>query len=174
MDERLSLRHARRIALAVQGFAAARPAAVGAARMLGVTRASACTQIDSVNVLRARALPAAVSPGSAPTSGAARRGGVGAEEETVRILGARGVAAAGGAAARCCAGGWSAPTAAKDVAARCALSPASGGARRWRCWSGSGPRAARRFGPSREQARKGWWEWSDAKIALECCSGRGM
>jgi hypothetical protein len=61
MGETLSLRQARRIALAAQGFAQARPARPappGAGRMLGVTRRLALHQIDSVNVLaRAHYLP---------------------------------------------------------------------------------------------------------------------
>lgn len=58
MGETLSLKDARRIALAAQGFGRARPAAVGQGRMLGVTARLGLHQIDSVNVLaRAHYLP---------------------------------------------------------------------------------------------------------------------
>ena len=59
MNNDMSLKEARRIALAAQGFARTRPAAaVSTGRMLGVTRCLGLHQIDSVNVLaRAHYLP---------------------------------------------------------------------------------------------------------------------
>lgn len=59
MTERLSLREARRIALAAQGFGAAHPATVGTARLRRTIDRLSLHQIDSVNVLvRAHYLPA--------------------------------------------------------------------------------------------------------------------
>jgi hypothetical protein len=59
MTEKLSLKEARRIALAAQGFGAAHPASVGAAQLRRTIDRLALHQIDSVNVLvRAHYLPA--------------------------------------------------------------------------------------------------------------------
>jgi uncharacterized protein YcaQ len=167
MDERLSLRHARRIALAVQGFAAARPAAVGAARMLGVTRRLGLHQIDSVNVLAPRHYLPLFSRLGAYERGAARRGGVGPRRDCSNI-------------------GRTRPSLLPvelHPLLRWRMERADRGEGTWqrvRAFAGErrgeamalleriraeGPLAASDL--RHEQARKGWWEWSDAKVALE-------
>ena len=68
----------------------------------------------------------------------------------------------------CCAGGWPARIAARRAGRACGCSRASAGPRRKRFLNrirNEGPRAASDF--EEKRGRSGWWEWGDAKQALE-------
>ena len=68
----------------------------------------------------------------------------------------------------CCAGGWPARIAGRLAGRACGCSRASAGPRRKRFLNrirNEGPRAASDF--EEKRGRSGWWEWGDAKQALE-------
>ena len=120
-------------------------------------------QIDSVNVLRARALPAALRAARPVRHRAARPRVVERAAAAVRVLGPRGVAAAGRGCSRCCAGGWSPRTSTRGAA--CGGSPRSARTSSSACWrpsASAGPSqraSSRRRG--RQRRRSGpWWDWS--------------
>ena len=170
MSDSLSISQARRIALAAQGFTDSRPTTPPpAATCAGCSAAPALLQIDSVNVLqRAHYLPVFSRLGPYPTElldRAAYRAAAG----TVRVLGPRGVAAAGGAAA--------VPALADGRAREDAWGRMLRIARSGPSWSTGcrdevrdrGPVTAAEIEAGRAPAApSNWgWNWSDTKAALE-------
>ena len=124
----LSAAEARRVALAAQGFGRSRPeGAVTARALAGTLGRLHLHQIDSVNVLvRAHYMPAFSRLGAYDRGAARRRRlGAAARAAAVRILGARGLAAAARRCSRCCAGAWRGPTAARAARPAQRRSPAS-------------------------------------------------
>jgi hypothetical protein len=167
MADALLLKDARRIALAAQGFGAKRPASAGAARMLRVTHRLGLHQIDSVNVLaRAHYLPLFSRLGDYPRD-LLDRAAWGRPRRLFEY--------------------WAHEASLLPLALhpllRWRMARADRGEGMWprlRAFAGErrgeamailkriedeGPRAASDLRD--EKARKGWWEWSDAKIALE-------
>ena len=168
MAEKLSLKDARRIALAAQGFAGRRPAGpVGAARMRAVSERLAVHQIDSVNVLaRAHYLPLFSRLGDYPRAlldraawGTKRRlFEYWAHEASLVPLDLHPLLRWRMARADRGEGMWP-------------RLRAFAGERRGEAMAvlrrieAEGPLAASDL--REDRARKGWWEWSDAKAALE-------
>jgi uncharacterized protein YcaQ len=168
MAETISLKDARRIALAAQGFGNSRPAGpIGAARMMAVTKRLAIHQIDSVNVLaRAHYLPLFSRLGDYPRDlldraawGRPRRlFEYWAHEASLLPLELHPLLRWRMARAESGEGLW------RRLAAYA-------GERRGHAMDllkrieAEGPLAASDL--REEKARSGWWEWSDAKTALE-------
>ncbi|HEX8642543.1 MAG TPA: crosslink repair DNA glycosylase YcaQ family protein [Allosphingosinicella sp.] len=167
MADSLSLRDARRIALAAQGFGSARPASVGPARMSRITARLGLHQIDSVNVLaRAHYLPLFSRLGPYPRD-LLDRAAWGKPRRLFEYWGHEASLL---------------PLELQPLL-RWRMARADRGEGMWRhirAFAGErrpaamavlkrieaeGPLAASDL--REEQARKGWWEWSDAKTALE-------
>jgi uncharacterized protein YcaQ len=168
MADTLSLKQARRIALAAQGFGKARPAAsVGAGRMLRETDRLGLHQIDSVNVLaRAHYLPLFSRLGDYPR-GLLDRATWGKPRRLFEY--------------------WAHEASLLPLALhpllRWRMARADRGEGMWqRLRDFAGPRRGEAMailnrirveGPlaasdlREAKARPGWWEWSDAKVALE-------
>jgi uncharacterized protein len=167
--EKLSLAEARRIALAAQGFGAVRPEKVTAARWLRSIDRLSLHQIDSVNVLvRAHYLPAfsRLGPYDRSLIDAAAWGGrkkrrlfeYWAHEASLLPLPLHPLLRWRMARADRGEAGWKG----LRVFARERRAEAEGFLKRIRT---EGPSAASDF--EKKRGRSGWWEWGDAKRALE-------
>ena len=167
--EKLSLAEARRIALAAQGFGAPRPEKVTAARWLRTIDRLSLHQIDSVNVLvRAHYLPAFSRLGPYDRSLIDTAAGGGrkrrrlfeywAHEASLLPLPLHPLLRWRMARADRGEAGWKG----LRVFARERRAEAEGFLKRIR---NEGPRAASDF--EEKRGRSGWWEWGDAKRALE-------
>ncbi len=167
--EKLSLAEARRIALAAQGFGAPRPEKVTASRWQRTIDRLSLHQIDSVNVLvRAHYLPAFSRLGPYDRSlidTAAWGGGkkrrlfeYWAHEASLLPLPLHPLLRWRMARADRGEAGWKG----LRVFARERRAEAEGFLKRIR---NEGPRAASDF--EEKRGRSGWWEWGDAKRALE-------
>jgi uncharacterized protein YcaQ len=167
--EKLSLAEARRIALAAQGFASLRPEKVTAARWLKTLDRLSLHQIDSVNVLvRAHYLPAfsRLGPYDRSLIDTAAWGGerkrrlfeYWAHEASLLPLSLHPLLRWRMARADRGEAGWKG----LRVFAHERRAEAEVVLERIR---NEGPRAASDF--EEKRGRSGWWEWSDAKQALE-------
>ena len=167
--EKLSLAEARRIALAAQGFGAPRPERVTAARWQRTIDRLSLHQIDSVNVLvRAHYLPAfsRLGPYDRSLIDTAAWGGrkkrrlfeYWAHEASLLPLPLHPLLRWRMARADRGEAGWKG----LRVFARERRAEAEGFLKRIR---NEGPRAASDF--EEKRGRSGWWEWGDAKRALE-------
>jgi uncharacterized protein len=167
--EKLSLAEARRIALAAQGFGAPRPEKVNAARWLRTINRLSLHQIDSVNVLaRAHYLPAfsRLGPYDRSLIDTAAWGGrrkrrlfeYWAHEASLLPLSLHPLLRWRMARADRGEAGWKG----LRLFAGERRAEAAGFLKRIR---NEGPSAASDF--EEKRGRSGWWEWGDAKQALE-------